>query len=60
MNAPAHPSFSPLVDEAPAAPVEDEADDFMSSLLPYMGVSVVVAIVVVTALIAATAHLLHI
>jgi hypothetical protein len=59
MNAPAHHSFSPGLDESPPSRAEDEADDFVSTLLPYMGVSIVVAIVVVTALIAATAHLLH-
>jgi hypothetical protein len=59
MNAPAHHSFSQGLDESPPGRAEDEADDFVSTLLPYMGVSVVVAILVVTALIATTAYLLH-
>ena len=59
MNAPVHPTFSPGLDENPPGRAEDEADDFVSTLLPYLGVSVVVAIVVVTALIAATEYLLH-
>jgi hypothetical protein len=59
MNAPAHHTFSPGLDETPPGRAEDEADDFVSTLLPYMGVSVVVAIVVITALIAAAAYLLR-
>lgn len=59
MNAPANYSFPPIPDESPVGPAEDETDDLVSSLLPYMGVTVVVAIVVVTALIAAAVHALR-
>ena len=59
MNAPARHTFSPGIDESPPGRAEDEADDFVSTLLPYMGVSIVVAIVVITALITVTAHLLR-
>jgi len=59
MNARADQSFSTQVDESPVGAAEDETADFVSSLLPYMGVTLAVAIVVISALIAVTAHVLH-
>jgi hypothetical protein len=59
MNVPANASFSPLPDESPVGPAEDETDDLVSSLLPYMGVTMVVAVIVLATLIAATVHVLH-
>jgi hypothetical protein len=58
MNAQLDRSFSP-VDESLSPAAEDDADDFVSSLLPYMGVTALVAIVVVSTLIAAAEYVLH-
>jgi hypothetical protein len=46
--------------DSPVGPAEDETDDFVSSLLPYLGVTVAVATIVVTTLIAVMVHVLHI